>query len=232
MVVYGMFAFKTAVVFVCVPSLFGQAAEVAGSVRVTSALTKRRITVPQVYDRSAAIAPAPAARPDVATELQRVVVFLDTPALPARPVKVVMDQRQRRFEPEVVAVPVGSTVVFPNSDPIFHNVFSLSKAKQFDLGNYEKGEARSVAFTQPGVVQLHCHLHPNMTGAVLVTPNGWFAQPDTGGRFVLPPVAPGRYALVAWHKSAGLFRRTIELRAGAKVSVDFEIPLTEMASRW
>lgn len=205
--------------------------EVTGRIRVTATLTKRRISLPQVYERAASLPSAPTLPPDVAGELRRVVVYLDTPGLPARPMQARMDQHQRRFEPEVVAVPVGSSVAFPNSDPIFHNVFSLSKAKPLDLGNYKAGDSRMVTFDQPGIVQLFCHLHPNMSGAILVTPNSWFTTPAADGEFTLAQVPPGRYTLVAWHKSAGYFRRKIEVRAGKPVEVDFEIPLTETASR-
>ena len=221
--------FTTALVFAQL--LAAQNGDITGRIRVTSTLTKRRITVPQVYERTVALSSKPATPPDLATELRRVVVYLETPGLPATPVQVSMDQRQRRFEPEVLAVPLGSTVVFPNSDPIFHNVFSLSKGKPFDLGNYKQGDSRSVTFTHAGVVQLHCHLHPNMSGAILVTPNSWWTQPAASGDFTLPPVPPGRYTLVAWHRSAGFFRRTVEVRAGRPIKVDFEIPLVDLASR-
>ena len=215
----------------CALTLSGQVGEVTGRIRVTSTLTKRRISVPQVYERTVAIAAEPTPLPDARAELRRVVVYLDTPVLAARPRQAQMNQHQRRFEPEVLAIPVGSTVSFPNGDPIFHNVFSLSKVKPLDLGNYQEGESRSVTFQQAGVVQLFCHLHPNMSGAVLVTPNSWFTQPAANGEFALAQVPPGRYVLVAWHKSAGFFRRTIEVRAAQPVQVDFEIPLSEPVSQ-
>ena len=145
-----------------------------------------------------------------------------------------MDQGQRRFVPEILAVPAGSTVSFANSDPIFHNVFSLSGARSFDLGNYSVGQSRTVTFPKPGLVQLHCHLHPNMSGAILVTPNGFFTlltQPGRDGEFSLEGIPPGRYQLVAWHKSAGFFRRAIEVRRSKPLAVDFEIPLSERAAR-
>src|SRR5262249_34905130 len=119
-----------------------------------------------------------------------------------------------------------------NSDPIFHNVFSLSSTKSFDLGNYSAGQSRSVTFPKPGLVQLHCHLHPNMSGAILITPNSVFTQPDEDGEFSLSGLPIGRYQLVVWHKSAGFFRRSIEVRSTATpVTVDFEIPLTDSAAR-
>jgi plastocyanin len=72
-------------------------------------------------------------------------------------------QRDRRFVPDLVVVPVGSSVSFPNMDPIFHNIFSLSKAKSFDLGSYDKGETRRVEFPRAGIVEVYCHLHPTFS---------------------------------------------------------------------
>jgi|SoiMethySBSTD1v2_1073268.scaffolds.fasta_scaffold657292_2 plastocyanin len=206
---------------------------ITGRVRVTTSLTKKRISVPQVYERHAALAPpaAPAnAAADMKEELRRVVIFIDTAGLRTQPVLARIDQRQRRFEPEIVVVPAGSSVDFPNSDPIFHNVFSLSGVKRFDLGNYSAGQSRSVTFPKPGLVQVHCHLHPNMSGAILVTPNGVFTQPDEAGEFSLAAIPSGRYQVVAWHKNAGFFRRSIEVRSTAPVTVDFEIPLVDSAA--
>ena len=122
---------------------------------------------------------------------------------------------------ETVVIPVGSKVSFPNLDPIFHNVFSLSKPKSFDLGNYPKGDTRTVTFTQPGVVYVNCHLHPNMTGTIVVTPNRWETKADRDGHFHIDDLPPGKYTVVAWHKSAGFFREQVE--AGG--TVEFVIPL-------
>src|SRR6202034_1246704 len=90
-------------------------------------------------------------------------------------------QVDRRFSPDLLVVPVGSTVSFPNMDPIFHNIFSLSKPKAFDLGSYNKGETRKVVFAKPGVVEVYCHLHPNMAAIIVVTPNRWYARSDRSG---------------------------------------------------
>ena len=89
-----------------------------------------------------------------------------------------MEQQNRRFAPDLVVIPAGSSVSFPNFDPIFHNVFSLSKAKSFDLGNYSKGQTRMVTFPKPGIVAVYCHLHPNMAGTIVVTPNQWGVRVD------------------------------------------------------
>ena len=217
------------VAILLLPALEG--AEVTGQVRVTKTLTRKRVSLTQVYERAAAL-PAPSAETGtLAEELGRVVVYLDGNLPEPAPVKAEINQIQRRFQPEVLAVPAGSTVLFPNSDPVFHNVFSLSKSKAFDLGNYPKGQTRSVVFEKPGIVLVHCHLHPNMNAVILVAPNRYFGQPDQAGNFSLTNVPPGRYTVVAWHKSAGFFRRKIEVKESAPTVLDFEIPLTEASAR-
>jgi hypothetical protein len=129
--------------------------------------------------------------------------------------------------PQIVGVAVGSTVSFPNEDPIFHNVFSLSKAKQFDLGYYPEGRTRLVRFEKPGIVQVYCHLHPNMSAAVLVVPNEWHTTPGEDGAFGLAHVPAGRYQVIAWHRSAGAFKRWIEVPAAGTVEIEITIPITD-----
>jgi len=122
-------------------------------------------------------------------------------------------------------LPAGSTVSFPNLDPIFHNVFSLSKAKTFDLGNYPKDQTRSVTFSKPGIVSVYCHLHANMTGVIVITPNQWYAKADGEGRFLISGLPQGSYTITAWHKAAGFFRQTVKVAQDRKISVNFDIPL-------
>jgi len=222
-------ATRVLAMMVALPVLHG--ADLTGRVRVTKALTRKKVSLNQVYERSAAL---PAPSPETGTlseELSRVVIYLEgSLPLPA-PAKAEINQIKRRFQPEVLAVPAGSTVAFPNSDPVFHNVFSLSKTKAFDLGNYPKGQSRSVLFEKPGIVLVHCHLHPNMNAVIVVTPSRFYVQPGETGRFELSGVPPGRYTAVAWHKSAGFFRRKIEIKESSPAVLDFEIPLTEESAR-
>ena len=103
-----------------------------------------------------------------------------------------LGQKDRRFSPDLVVVPMGSTVSFPNFDPIFHDVFSLSKAKSFDLGNYAQGHTRAVTFSNPGIVFVNCHLHANMAAVIVVTPNRWSTKADASGHFTIPQVPPGQ----------------------------------------
>ncbi len=125
----------------------------------------------------------------------------------------------------------GRKCSFPNNDPIFRNVFSLSGPRTFDLGNYPKGDTRIVAFPEPGIVYVNCHLHSNMTATIVVAPNRWNARADRDGRFELPDVPPGKYTIVAWHKAAGFFRQPVVVAAGRDEHVEFLIPVDENGRR-
>jgi plastocyanin len=136
-----------------------------------------------------------------------------------------IEQTHREFQPDLVVVPAGATVSFPNFDPIFHNVFSLSKPKSFDLGNYPQGETRMVTFAKPGIVFVNCRLHPNMAASIVVGPTQWVTKADGEGRFDLSGVPAGEYTVVAWHKSAGFFRQRATVSEKQAAEVRFLIPL-------
>ncbi|HXJ95505.1 MAG TPA: carboxypeptidase regulatory-like domain-containing protein [Terriglobia bacterium] len=206
------------------------AGSVAGRVIITKALTKKRITMPAYNLRGVSLAePKTAAKPDGMSgvdEFSRVVVYLVGPDLAAgKPVTVTLTQKDRRFDPEVVVIPVGSMVSFPNDDPIFHNVFSLSKVKSFDLGYYPKGQTRLVRFDKPGLVQVYCHLHADMSAAILVLDTDRWTRPGDGGTFSLQDIPPGNYEVVAWHRTAGFFRRQVTVRSHETVTINLTIPL-------
>lgn len=211
----------------------GDGGTIAGRIVITKVLTKKRVVMPAYDLRGAAIPPqsSPKEAKDTQSninELSRVVIYLEGQGLePGKPTKVALTQRNRQFDPAFVVVPVGSTVEFPNADPIFHNIFSLSKVKQFDLGYYSQGESRSVKFDQPGIVQVFCHIHADMSATILVLRSKLWSRPDAGGNFSLAGVPPGSYELVAWHRSAGLFRRAVSIKGQEVVSVDFVIPIKE-----
>ena len=208
--------------------LAARAADIAGTVLVTHKLTKRKVTAPaSSYARGTAVrlGADPSADP-LAFERTRVVIYLEG-QFQSKPRTAIMEQKDRRFVPDTLVVPAGSTVSFPNLDPIFHNVFSLSKPKTFDLGNYPKDHTRRVVFPQPGIVFVNCHLHPNMAGVIVVTPNQWNTKADATGRFVLPAVPPGSYTIVAWHKAAGFFRQTVKVGDSRASIVQFVIPLDD-----
>ena len=132
-----------------------------------------------------------------------------------------MEQRNREFAPHVLAVPVGSTVTFPNYDSIYHNVFSRSMAKMFDLGLYKKGEARQVTFDKPGIVHISCNLHANMSAYIVVVAAPHYAITGDDGAFAFKSLRPGKYTLKAWSEKSKLpVTRTVVVKRGAnKVDV-------------
>jgi plastocyanin len=122
-----------------------------------------------------------------------------TPRPRATRVKAVV-QKDKRFVPHVLAVPVGATVEFRNDDEIFHNVFSLSKPNDFDLGLYRSGVAKEFVFKDPGPVSLLCNIHSSMGGYLYVVPSPWFGQADSSGRFTIRGVPEGSYVAEVWHE--------------------------------
>jgi plastocyanin len=204
---------------------------ISGTILIKKRLTKPSVTAPvSIYQRGPSVQLGTDSGEDpIAFERSRVVVYLElaTPVEGASSQSSVaeIEQADRRFVPDLVVVPAGSTVSFPNMDPIFHNIYSLSKSKSFDLGSYDKGNTRKVTFSKPGIVEVYCHLHPNMAATVVVTPNRWFARPDGEGHYRIPNVPPGHYTVVAWHKTAGFFRKTVSVGEGEQGTADFFIPI-------
>lgn len=158
-----------------------------------------------------------------------VVLYLESaPSAGARTTSApVMRQKSERFMPHVLPVLAGSTVQFPNDDPIYHNVFSLSRARTFDLGRYARGASKSVLFSAPSVIQVFCHIHADMNGYVLVLQNPYFVQPDSQGRFVIDGVPPGTYRLVAWHERIRPNGRSVRVTAGTATQVSVSIPISD-----
>lgn len=113
----------------------------------------------------------------------------------------VMAQKDKMFVPSVLAVGVGYTVSFPNLDPFFHNVFSYSKIKQFDLGRYPKGETETVTFDKPGIVKVFCEIHYSMRAYVHVLETPYFATSDEQGNFLIKNVEPGDYTINVWQEN-------------------------------
>jgi plastocyanin len=206
------------------------AADLSGTVVIERKLTRRSVTAPApAYQRGVAVELGSKQVQDpLAFERSHVVVYLEGKSANPAPFDsnepVSIEQQDRQFVPDLVVVRAGSTVSFPNLDAIFHNVFSLSKPRSFDLGNYSKGQTRRVVFPAPGIVYVYCHLHPNMAASIVITPNQWSAKVDGDGQFRLTGVPPGKYTAVAWHKTAGFFRQTVVVTEQGSPAMRFVIP--------
>jgi hypothetical protein len=130
----------------------------------------------------------------------------------------------------VLPVLRGSTVRFPNEDPVFHNVFSLSRVRSFDLGRYPKGASKSVRFERAGIVQVFCHIHTDMSAVVLVLENPFFTVPARG-HYAIEGVPPGDYRVVAWHERIKPLEYRVHVEAGKTAVLDLNIPLPPEARR-
>jgi len=134
-----------------------------------------------------------------------------------------LSQQDTSFRPAVLLVPVGTSVDFPNRDPFFHNVFSYSSSKRFDLGRYPRGESRTVAFDKPGVVKVYCEIHQWMRSAVVVVENPFHAQVGADGRFSISGVPAGRYRLAVWDFDRGQRVVDVVVPASGAARVDVRL---------
>jgi plastocyanin len=160
----------------------------------------------------------------VATHPPLAVVYLEgsfpKPASP--PVKVII-QKDLTFLPLLLPVQVGTKIEFPNLDDTYHNVFSYSPPKRFDLGRYRRNEkpVPSVVFDVPGLVTLRCDIHEHMRGLILVLPTPHFVISNTEGRYRLSGLPSGRYTLKAWLTSKSTLEKPVQVKDGSTLRVDF-----------
>jgi plastocyanin len=163
--------------------------------------------------------------PPEAPDRRRTVVYLEEAPRAAfeEPVRAraTMDQRNETFVPYVLPILVGTTVDFPNSDRTYHNVFSFSKTKRFDLGRYARGGSKSVRFDRAGVVRVFCDIHSHMSAFILVFAHRYFALTDAEGRYRLDNVPPGQYTVVAWNDGQPRQQRPVRVPEGGAVELDF-----------
>jgi plastocyanin len=159
----------------------------------------------------------------LSTQPPLAVVYLDGnfPRPASLPTKEVA-QRDLTFIPALLPIEVGTKVQFPNLDDQYHNIFSYSPAKRFDLGRYrpEERPIPSVTFDQPGLVTLRCDIHEHMRGLILVLNTPHFVMSDTAGRFRLDKLPAGHYTLKAWIDSRTTREKPIELKNGQTLHVD------------
>ena len=183
------------------------------------------------------VPPAPERRPgtsDLAipagrdlADRRRAIVFLETAprgAFEERDLpRLRMDQRRETFVPRLLAIMTGTTVDFPNSDPIFHNVFSLSKPQRFDLGRYPQGRSKSVRFDKPGVVRVFCDIHSHMSAFIVVFSHPYFAVTDADGRYRIDGVPAGTYSVAAWYEGDTRDTRTVTVPESGAADADFTL---------
>jgi plastocyanin len=163
-----------------------------------------------------------------APDLRRSVVYLESAPALAFPdpeaQRATMDQRNETFVPHVLAITVGTTVDFPNSDNTYHNVFSLRGPRPFDLGRYAAGRSKSVRFDRPGIVRVFCEIHSHMSAFILVFNHRYFAVTSADGRYQIGRVPPGRYTLVAWNEGSIRETRPVVIAdGGGAVEADFAL---------
>ena len=151
--------------------------------------------------------------------------------------KVIMDQRNLAFIPQVLPVLAGTTVHFPNNDKVNHNVFSLSRTRTFNLGSYGSGETKTVEFDKPGIVELRCDVHAEMLAYILVLKNPYWAVTDKKGRFVIPDpeymkqygikgikgLPPGKYFVKTWHEKLKTVRKAVVVPDDGEVSLKLNL---------
>jgi plastocyanin len=141
---------------------------------------------------------------------------------PSVPMRAQMPQKNITFAPDLVPVLVGTTVEFPNLDDTYHNVFSYSKIKRFDLGRYRKDEKPgTVLLDKPGTVTIHCDIHERMRGTILLLETPFFTKTDTQGRYRLENLPSGNYTLKAWVTDRDLREHEVQLKNGSVLHVDF-----------
>jgi hemoglobin len=136
----------------------------------------------------------------------------------------IIEQRDRQFAPRMLAISAGSTVSFPNFDPIFHNVFSTSNPRSFDLGIYKNGESREVTFAKEGLVTLGCNLHSNMSAHLVIVAAPHYVVTDASGGFKFKSLPPGKYKMKAWAEdTVEPVTQTVEIKSGEN-TVNLTIP--------
>jgi len=160
-------------------------------------------------------------------DMRRAIVYLESAPRGAfedrELLRVRLDQRRETFVPHVLAIMVGQVVDFPNSDPIFHNVFSLSKTKRFDLGRYPQGQSKQVRFDRPGVVRVFCDIHSHMSAFIVVFSHPYFATTDSEGRYRIDNIPAGTYSVASWYEGENRETRSVTVPEGGTVESDFVV---------
>ena len=180
-----------------------RAGDISGIVKRPPYQTGKEKPIDRYRGRSSRVTPSPETM-DAPDPGFYSVIYLTGDSLPAvQPLDYLpkITQKDKMFQPPVMAVTVGSTVEFPNLDPYYHNVFSYSKPKKFDLGRYEQGKSKSVTFDTPGLVKIFCEIHYSMRAYLHVLDTPYYAVTDEHGSFSINDVKAGVYTLHLWQEN-------------------------------
>ena len=199
-----------------------------GPAQKATGVIRGRIEVqlpPAIFERNPGVSELGGAKARRPPDRRRSVVYLETAPRAAfeepQPQRARIDQRNETFVPHVLAITVGTTVDFPNSDVTYHNVFSLSKAKSFDLGRYAAGRSKAVTFDRPGIVRVFCEIHSHMNAFILVFGHRFFSVTDAEGRYRIEGVPPGTYTVSVWNEALPGTSRSVTIPpAGGDVEHD------------
>jgi len=208
-----------ALVIVAVLSLAGRGFAAGGAVegRVTLPQT---VCAPMVTEHYGIIT----SNGVMATNPALAVVYVEGKfTRPETPATVQLVQKDMAFVPALLPIQTGTHVKFPNLDKIYHNVYSYSRVKRFDLGRYPPGEepVPEQFFDRPGLVTVRCEIHEHMRGLILVLDTPYFVTTDTEGRFRISGLPPGHYTLKAWVNSETTREQPVDVAEGATVHADF-----------
>lgn len=203
---------------------------IRGTVHITRKLTEQRMRF-RLYPgfKPAPPPPDPNARQD---EWRNIVIYLKSvhsvePVSNAEDAILTMAQEGETFIPHVLPILIGSTVEFPNHDPIFHNVFSLSGTKSFDLGRYPQSDSRVVTFDRAGIIPVFCHIHSDMSAIIMVLDNQYFTVPDTDGHYRIDSIPAGTYTLVAWHERSEPIEIQVHVTGDQPLEVNITVPIED-----
>ena len=209
--------------WILIPFCVGISPAAAGVIRGTIQMADSRVQALPAATR-ATRAPRPRQ-----SAVQSAVVYLEAVPerlerkLAHRTVTTRMGQAYGRFVPSPLPVAAGTTVEFENQDRVYHNVFSVSPTKRFDIGKYAPRENRQVRFDRPGEIKLFCDIDPGETGYIYVTPNHAYTQPDSSGAFELPKLPPGLYRVRVWYPGRNRITRDVEMPRRGDVTLSLRL---------
>ena len=195
----------------------------AGVIRGTLDVSRARA---QFAAARAALPDSVAARPEPLTEAVVCIEAIPEEVerkLARRAVPAKILQQGGAFFPRTLCVPVATAVTFLNQGRVYHNIFSVSPARRFDIGKYGPRETRSVTFDATGAVRLFCEIHPAELGFIYVAPNHAYARPNSAGGFTLPKLPAGKYTLRVWHPTFGTTTKEVEMPSRGDLRVGLRL---------